>query len=115
MDELVIFRLGPSEWALPADAVHQVLSPRPVTRLPDPPPLVCGLIAWRGQVLPVIALGERLDCSDPPVDRCTLVVTEAEGELVALAVDEVKHLAESVEAEGRVAQLLDLGQMLNGR
>lgn len=107
MDELVIFRLGSSEWALSAETVHQILAPRPVTRLPDPPPLVCGLIAWRGQVLPVIALGERLDCSDPPVDRCTLLVTEAEGELVALAVDEVLHLAESA------AQPLNLEQMLN--
>ena len=107
MDELVIFRLGSSNWALPASTVHQVLAPRPVTRLPDSPPLVCGLIAWRAHVLPVIALGERLDCSNPPVDRCTLLVTEAEGELVALAVDEVLHLAESG------APLLNLEQMLN--
>jgi chemotaxis signal transduction protein len=79
MDEHVIFRLGSSNWALPASTVYQVLAPRPVTRLPDPPPLVCGLVAWRAHVLPVIALGERLACSDPPVDRCTLLVTEAGG------------------------------------
>ncbi len=109
MDELVIFRLGSSEYALAAETVHQILAPRPVTRLPDPPPLVCGLVAWRAQVLPVIALGERLGCADPPIDRCTLVVTEAQGELVALAVDEVLHLVESA------AQPLNLEQMLNGR
>lgn len=109
MDELIIFRLGSSEWALPAETVHQILAPRPVTRLPDPPPLVCGLVAWRAHVLPVIALGERLDCNNPPVERCTLMVTEAEGELVALAVDEVLHLTESD------AQPLNLEQMLNER
>jgi purine-binding chemotaxis protein CheW len=109
MNEVIIFRLGSSEWALPAETVHQILSPRPVTRLPDPPPLVCGLVAWRAQVLPVIALGERLDCSDPPVDRCTLLVTEVGGDLVALAVDEVLHLAEFA------AQPLDLEQMLDER
>jgi chemotaxis signal transduction protein len=78
-----------------------------VTRLPDPPPLVCGLVAWRAKVLPVIALGERLDCSDPPVERCTLLVTEVGEELIALAVDEVLHLAEST------AQPLNLEQMLD--
>lgn len=109
MDELVIFRLGSSEWALPAETVHHILAPRPVTRLPDPPPLVCGLVAWRARVLPVIALGERLDCSDPPIDRCTLLVTEAGEELIALAVDEVLHLTESA------AQPLDLEQVLNER
>ena len=56
MNKVIIFRLGPSEWALPAEMVHQVLAPRPVTRLPDPPPLVCGLVAWRAKVLPVLAL-----------------------------------------------------------
>jgi chemotaxis signal transduction protein len=68
---------------------------------------VCGLVAWRAKVLPVIALGERLDCSDPPVERCTLLVTEVGEELIALAVDEVLHLAEST------AQPLNLEQMLD--
>lgn len=107
MDEVVVFRLGSTEWALPASSVHHILVPRPVTRLPDPPPLVCGLVAWRAKVLPVIALGERLDCSDPPVERCTLLVTKVGEELIALAVDEVLHLAEST------AQPLNLEQMLD--
>jgi len=113
VDEVVIFRLGSSRWALPAPAVHQVLSPRPVTRLPDPPPLVCGLVAWRAHVLPVIALGRRLGCDDPPVERCALLVTEAGGELVALAVDEVLHLAEPVRLDERAVQLLNLEQVLD--
>ena len=112
MNDVIVFRLGSTEWALPADKVHQVLSPRPVTRLPDPPPLMCGLVAWRAQVLPVIALGERLDCSDPPIDRCTLMVTGAGGELIALAVDEVMRF-EQDEVERRGMQLLDLGQVLS--
>jgi purine-binding chemotaxis protein CheW len=107
MDEVVIFRLGSTERALPASSVHQILAPRPVTRLPNPPPLVCGLVAWRAQILPVIALGERLGCTDPPVERCTLLVTEAEGELVALAVDEVLHLAESGAPPLNLEQMLD--------
>jgi purine-binding chemotaxis protein CheW len=115
MGEVVIFRLGSSNWALPAPLVLQILAPRPVTRLPDPPPLVCGLVAWRAQVLPVIALGERLDCSDPPVERCTLMVAEVGGELLALAVDEVTHLAEPVGVEEGSARLLDLEQALNER
>ena len=109
MDEVVVFRLGSSEWALPAETVHHILAPRPVTRLPDPPPMVCGLAAWRAKVLPVIALGERLDCIDPPLERCTLLVTEVREELIALAVDEVLHLAEPA------AQPLNLEQMLNER
>jgi purine-binding chemotaxis protein CheW len=113
MNEVVVFRLGSTEWALPAASVHQVLSPRPVTRLPDPPPLVCGLVAWCAHVLPVIALGERLDCINPSIERCTLLVAEAGGELIALAVDEVLHLAEPVRPEEQAVQLLDLEQVLD--
>jgi chemotaxis signal transduction protein len=114
MDEILIFRLDSSEWALSAEIVHQILTPRPVTRLPDPPPLVCGLVAWRARVLPVIALGERLDCKNPPVDRCTLLVTEASEDLVALAVDKVMQFEQDEdEMERRGIQLLDLDQLLS--
>ncbi|MFQ6100487.1 MAG: chemotaxis protein CheW [Anaerolineae bacterium] len=137
MDEILIFRLGSSEWALPARKVRQVLPPALVTRLPGATPLVRGLVAWRARVLPVLALGARLGCSDPPADQSALLVVEAEGELVALAVDEVvrfaqarpsaacsesfgsaqdkpSRTAEQVEVEGRAVRLLDLEQVLNG-
>ena len=108
MNELIIFRLGATQWALPADRVRQVLSPRPVTRLPDPPPLARGLIAWRGQVVPVVALGDRLDCTDPPVDGCTLLITAVGEELIALMVDQVGHLAHPGGLEEGDIQRLDL-------
>ena len=93
MQEVLLFRLGASEWALPAQVVRQVLPPAPATRVPGSDPLLRGLIAWRARVLPVIALGTRLACGDPPADRATLLVVEAGGEFVALAVDEVRHFA----------------------
>ena len=114
MSDFVIFRLGPTKWALPAEAVHQILSPRPVTRLPDPPPLVRGLVAWRAKVLPVLGLGERLDCADPSLDGCTLLVTDMGGELAALAVDEVMHLAQPIDLDTASARLLDVEQVFRG-
>ena len=114
MDDVVVFRLGTTKWALPAEAVHQILSPRPVTRLPDPPPLVRGLVAWRARVLPVLGLGERLNCADPALDGCALLVIDIGGELAALAVDEVIHLAQPVDLETTSARLLDVEQVFCG-
>jgi chemotaxis signal transduction protein len=85
-----------------------------VTRLPDPPPLVCGLVAWRAHVLPVVTLGRRLNCDDPPLDRCTLLVTETDDGVVALVVDEVLHLEEPTKIEKRDVKFLDL-RVLNGK
>jgi purine-binding chemotaxis protein CheW len=115
MSDFVIFRLGSSEWALPAEAVHQILSPRPVTRLPDPPPLVRGLVAWRAKILPVLGLGERLDCADPSLDGCALLVTDVGGELSALAVDEVIHLTQPMDQETASVRLLDVEQVFRGK
>ena len=114
MSDFVIFRLGSSEWALPAETVQQILSPRPVTRLPEPPPLVRGLVAWRAKVLPVLGLGERLACADPSIDRCALLVVEVGGELAALAVDEVMHLAGPVDTDADSVQVLDVEQVCCG-
>lgn len=115
MDDFVVFLLGTTKWALPAESVCQILSPRPVTRLPDPPPLVCGLVAWRAKVLPVLALGERLGCADPPIERCTLLVTDVGGELAVMAVDKVLHLAEPVDPDDSTLRMLDLEQVFDGR
>ena len=141
MPELLIFRLGCMEWALPAQAVQQVLPPMPLTRVPGSDPCLRGLVAWRAQVLPVLALGTRLACDDPPVDQGVLLVVEALGERVALAVDEVVCFAHALpsdtcnepgitssdassdtgqttrqaEIAGHVVRLLDLEWALNER
>jgi purine-binding chemotaxis protein CheW len=114
MNDFVIFRLGSSEWALPAETVQQALSPRPVTRLPEPPPLVRGLVAWRSKVLPVLGLGERLACADPPIERCALLVIEVGGELAALAVDRVLHLAQPMDLDAASVPVLDVEQVCRG-
>ena len=115
MNEFVVFRLGSSTWALPAEAVHQILSPRPVTRLPDPPPLVRGLVAWRAKVLPVLGLGERLACADPPIERCALLVIKVGGEWAALAVDKVLHLAQLMDLDTASVPVLDVEQVWCGQ
>lgn len=118
-NEVLLFRLGVSEWALPAQRVRQALPPAPETRLPGADALVRGLVAWRGKVLPVLALGARLGCADPPAGHGHLLVIEIEGELAALPVDEVLRVAPAsptadgqVEVEGHPLPLLDLEQVL---
>jgi len=120
VDEFLILRLGPSLWALPAHQVRQVLSPRPMTRLPEAPPLVQGLIAWRARVLPVFGLGPRLGIEDPPTDRGALLVVESAGDLIVLTVDEVLRFAHAspaqgsqIEVEGQDVALIALEQILD--
>jgi hypothetical protein len=70
-------------------------------------------------VLPVLALGARLDCADPPAGQGHLLVIETEGELAALPVDQVLRVALAsptadgqVEVESHRVSLLDVERVL---
>jgi purine-binding chemotaxis protein CheW len=104
VEEVLIFGVGGTEWALPAEVVRQVLAPRPVTRVPGSGSSLVGLVAWRASVIPVLDLGAR-----PEVG--TLLVVEQDGELVALLVDQVKRFAPTPGDQSLVPPLLDLGQV----
>ena len=111
--EVLVFFIASQEWAVPAQQVWQVLSPRPVTRVPDSAPPLLGLIPWRTRVLPVLALGVSLESAAlSPPGQSDLLVVECGGELVALAVDGIGGFTQRTEAEVRGVQVLDLAQAL---
>jgi purine-binding chemotaxis protein CheW len=119
--EVLVFVTGGQEWALPAHLVRQVLSPRPVTRVPGADPSLVGLIAWRGRVLEVVSadvpdVGCRTGA--PSLDGAPLLVIEGGEGPVALLVDEVRGFwpvhgpgGEPGE-QGVVPPPLDLGRVL---
>jgi purine-binding chemotaxis protein CheW len=92
-EPLVVFALGPGEFALEVGQVLEVLpyeSPRRVPRAPD---FLDGIIELRGAVLPVIDLRRRFELEPAAADedRRTLVVG-LDDERVGLAVDRVSEV-----------------------
>jgi purine-binding chemotaxis protein CheW len=59
-ESVIVVRLGDAEFGLPIGAVREVLRQPELSRVPFPPPHVCGVIALRGSILPVVDLGLRL-------------------------------------------------------
>jgi purine-binding chemotaxis protein CheW len=47
-------------FAVPVEAVHEILDMRPVSRIPEAPPYLAGLIDVRGRGVPVIDLRVKL-------------------------------------------------------
>jgi purine-binding chemotaxis protein CheW len=85
------FRVGDHRLAVEADAVAEVLSARPATRVPLAPPAVIGLVHLRGRIVPILDPAVRLGLP-VPVDRAAathLVLRLTEHEWCGLAVDEV--------------------------
>lgn len=88
--QLVVFRLGTTEFGLDVFRVHEVLRYQPVTPVPRAPAFVAGVIDLRGALLPVIDLRRHLQLTDSAADAETrILVVDHEGERLGLVVDAV--------------------------
>lgn len=89
----VVFRVGSSEYALPAETVRQMESFQGATAVPGAPPFIVGVVQVRGRIVPVIDLRLRFGA---PVGEATLenriVVGELGERAVALLVDSAREV-----------------------
>ena len=93
--QLVVFRLEEQLYALPVDAVEQVLPMVAVSPLPQAPPIALGVINLHGKVIPVLDLRRRFGL--PPRDyglAAHLLVARTMRRTLALPVDAVLGVRE---------------------
>ena len=113
----VRLRMGRERYAVPIENVLEVAELGVLSALPGAGAAVLGVRNLRGQVLPVFDLARVLavagDAAPPRV-----VVTEHEGRLAGLAVDEVTDVvalageAEQADAEYLSGAILEDGQLV---
>lgn len=91
----VSFTLGSGRYCVPVDEVLQILRHENVMEIPKAPPFVEGVINLRGDVVPVVNLRERLSVpKEAEAKKPRIVVTQVEGRMYGLAVDEVRDVVE---------------------
>ena len=56
----LLFSLGADRYALAANAVREVLALQRLKQIPEAPSWVAGLLAYRGQMVPVLDLCQRV-------------------------------------------------------
>ena len=89
-EELVSFKLGHEEFATSITWVNQIIRYQEITRVPNTPSFVEGVINLRGRVIPVIDLRKRLDLQASQVEMKTRILNiEIDNKLVGFIVDEV--------------------------
>lgn len=95
---MVVFKLGPNEYALKVDEVREVLKLQDITALPNSPDYVIGVTNIRGEITPIIDLRKKLNISgyygeDSKRDKEMLVmVVEIDGVPVGILVDAVNDV-----------------------
>ncbi|WIJ25843.1 chemotaxis protein CheW [Devosia sp. RR2S18] len=99
-EQFVVFELGPERYGLPIAAVQEVLRlPETITRLPNGPRFISGIVNLRGRPVPVIDQRQRFDApaSAETVQPRVIVVTvgDLQAGLVVDAVSEIVSVPSS--------------------
>lgn len=89
----VTFALAGETYALPVEAIQEILRVGTITRVPDAPHPVRGILNLRGRVVPVVDLRVRLGLPRvEPGSRSRVLVANARGRLIGLLVDTVEQV-----------------------
>ncbi len=97
--QLVVFRLGKESYGIDVHTVREIFPPQEITRVPNAPEYVEGVINLRGKVVAVIDLRKRFGVEvTETTNESRIVVVEYDGEDVGVIVDAV-HEVVSVEAD----------------
>jgi purine-binding chemotaxis protein CheW len=88
--QFATFWLDGHLYGLEVEHVQEVLRAQSLTRVPQAPPAVAGLLNLRGQVVTAIELRERLGLAPRSAEQSAiLIVVRLHGEVVSLLVDTI--------------------------
>lgn len=91
--QLVSFNLANEEYGVEVLKVKEIIRMPNITRVPNMPPHVAGVINLRGKVIPVIALRKKFNLPETANDsRTRIVVMETAAELTGFIVDSVAEV-----------------------
>ena len=91
--QFIGFRIDDNEYAISIRRVQEIILMPPITRVPQAPPEIEGLLNLRGAVLPLVDLRVRFGLPRrPPDDHSRVIVVNLGDRAVGLRVDSVTQV-----------------------
>ncbi len=91
--QLVSFKIGSEEFGVDILKVQEINRMMQVTKVPNAPEFVDGVVNLRGRIIPVVDLRTRLQMSRKEHDKDTrIIVIELDGTVIGFIVDEVSEV-----------------------
>src|SRR5208337_798168 len=88
--QLVTFRLGNEEFGVGIKKVQEINRMIDITKIPNAPPYVEGVVNLRGKIVPIVSLRTKLGFEQIEYDKMTrIMVVEVEGKVLGFIVDSV--------------------------
>ncbi len=93
VSQIVSFRLANEEYGLDIMRVQEIILMGQITRMPEVPDFVCGLINLRGHVIPIVDLRRRFHLPAADIDEHTrIIVVNVGGQTLGMVVDAVNEV-----------------------
>lgn len=91
--QLVSFEVGEEEYAVPILSVQEINRMMQITRVPQSPAFVEGVINLRGKIIPVIDLRKRFGLTElENSDDVRIIVVEIASRVIGFTVDRVNEV-----------------------
>jgi purine-binding chemotaxis protein CheW len=91
--QLVSFRLGQEEYGVEIIKVQEIILLGEITRVPQTPPFIRGLINLRSTVIPVVDLRLRFNMPEQaPTEETRIMIVNVSGKTIGLIVDAVNEV-----------------------
>jgi purine-binding chemotaxis protein CheW len=105
--QLVGFHVGGEEFGIDILCVQEIIRAQQLTRIPNSPDCMEGVMNLRGKIIPVIALRKRFGLEEATPDKQNrIVVVEIQGSVLGFIVDAVSEVlripADTVEPPPRL-------------
>jgi purine-binding chemotaxis protein CheW len=112
--EFLVFGLEGSAYAIPVEAVREIIRMRALTAIPRAPAWLLGVVALRGEIVEVIDLRRRLGIGVAQPSRASrIIVLHGDSDRVsAVLVDSVSEVYRVDENELIPAQATDVSSVL---
>lgn len=90
--ELVEFLVGNVHYGINVAKVREIVKPLPITKMPEAPPCVEGVVELRGRVMPLVNLGKRLSAEGFDEKEKHIIICEFNQTFVAFLVNHVERI-----------------------
>ncbi len=102
--EVLTFAIGNEEYAIPIDSVVEIMTPSEITRVPNAPRNISGIISLRGTIVTILDVASKLghEAVSADLDTRIVVVRDAVGSagfIVDKVLRVVKLPAEELDSE----------------
>jgi purine-binding chemotaxis protein CheW len=98
--QLVSFKLDEEEYGVNVLKVREIIRMPSITRVPNTPHYVEGVINLRGKVIPIMSIRRRFSLGEVENDKSTrIMVMDVDGELMGFIVDSVSEVIRISERE----------------